>query len=512
MATETVEALALQAFELSRREVLVHLRFLNGASNLLRPLAVRGGSLATDGTHIRFDPVALVRSYAQDPGSVAHAYLHVLLHNVFLHPYAGEGVDQRCWDAACDIAVEKAIAQLNLGGSVTQDADQAHILASRSELLSATTAEALYRALKDAALTTDELDEIRAPFLVDDHSPWHRVVVEEGERGASADGSVSEGDARSGEAAVGSGESGTDIDIPEEAADKEKSHASHRGMAPEDIQQKETPENAAIAEGERLADTINLDRSREQWENAALEMGVQMDSYLKLWGTEGSNLSMNLDMVTRKRRSYREFLRKFTTQGEHIRVNDDEFDYVFYCYGLNRYGNLPLIEPLEYVEERRIRDFAIAIDTSASTKDGLVRRFLETTASVLGNEDSFFADFNVFIIQCDAAITDVARIRNGRDLDDYLDRLEIKGLGGTDFRPVFSYVDGLVATGEAPDLAGLLYLTDGFGTYPSKAPDYQTAFVFVDEESAAAATVPGWAMKAVLEDEQPFGFRRRPPK
>ena len=160
-------------------------------------------------------------------------------------------------------------------------------------------------------------------------------------------------------------------------------------------------------------------------------------------------------------------------------MNDDEFDYVFYCYGLNRYGNLPLIEPLEYVEERRIRDFAIAIDTSASTKDGLVRRFLETTASVLGNEDSFFADFNVFIIQCDAAITDVACIRNGRDLDDYLDRLEIKGLGGTDFRPVFSYVDGLVATGEAPDLAGLLYLTDGFGTYPSKAPDYQTALSLI---------------------------------
>ncbi|MDD7369976.1 MAG: hypothetical protein PUG40_08180, partial [Berryella intestinalis] len=74
-----------------------------------------------------------------------------------------------------------------------------------------------------------------------------------------------------------------------------------------------------------------------------------------------------------------------------------------------------------------------------------------------------------------------------------------------------SYVDGLVATGEAPDLAGLLYLTDGFGTYPSKSPDYQTAFVFVDEESAAAATVPGWAMKAVLEDERPLGFRRRPP-
>ena len=73
--------------------------------------------------------------------------------------------------------------------------------------------------------------------------------------------------------------------------------------------------------------------------------------------------------MTREKQDYREFLRKFARMGEQIRVNDDEFDYVYYCYGLKRYGNLPLIEPLEYVEERRIRDFVIAIDTSASTKD-----------------------------------------------------------------------------------------------------------------------------------------------
>ena len=291
------------------------------------------------------------------------------------------------------------------------------------------------------------------------------------------------------------------MDIPDEAADVPYSHKAHRAMDAADITQKDAPENAARAIGERFADTVQLDRSREQWENAALEMGIQLDAYAKLWGIEGSNLAMNLRKVTREKHDYRAFLRKFARMGEQIRVNDDEFDYVYYCYGLKRYGNLPLIEPLEYVEERRIRDFVIAIDTSASTKDGLVRRFIEKTYAILSQETSFFADMNVLIVQCDAAITDVARISNLRDLDDYLDGLEIKGLGGTDFRPVFAYVDDAVERGDLVNLGGLIYFTDGQGTYPARKPDYDTAFVFVDDASAAASpNVPAWAMKVELDE------------
>ena len=218
----------------------------------------------------------------------------------------------------------------------------------------------------------------------------------------------------------------------------EANHKSHQAVSQDDIVQKEAPDQVGRSIDDRFADTVNLDRSKEQWKSAAYEMGVQLDAYAKLWGVEGANLAMNLRAVTREKQDYREFLRKFARMGEQIRVNDDEFDYVYYCYGLKRYGNLPLIEPLEYVEERRIRDFVIAIDTSASTKDGLVRRFIEKTYAILSQETSFFADMNVLIVQCDAAITDVARISNLRDLDDYLDGLEIKGLGGTDFRPVFA--------------------------------------------------------------------------
>ena len=58
-----------------------------------------------------------------------------------------------------------------------------------------------------------------------------------------------------------------------------------------------------------------------------------------------------------------------------------------------------------------------------------------------------------------------------------------------------------LATGELNDLGGLIYFTDGQGTYPARRPAYETAFVFLDSDDAAAsAPVPPWAMKVILDE------------
>lgn len=503
MASSGFEDVALQALDLSKSAVLANLRFMNGAYAALRPFPAPASTLATDGSLMRFDPRAIALAYAREPAVVARDYLHVVLHNVFLHPFVGEGVVRDLWDFACDLAVEKTISDLALPSThAAREEQQAVVWARLGELPSPLTAETLYRALIDKNLAADDVLSLRAPFIADDHRPWHRAFVEEnaGKKTAGTSEEQAGGD-QTGGRRQSAAKNGTDTSIPSESEARKRSHASHRGMGEDDIVAKEAPEHAAPAQGERFADTVTLDRSREQWKNAAYEMGIQLDSYVRLWGIEGSSLSMNLRNVTRRRHDYRTFLRKFATQGEHLRINDDEFDYVYYCYGLDLYGNLPLIEPLEYAEERRIRDLVIAIDTSASTKDGLVRRFLEKTAAVLSNEDSFFSNMNVLIMQCDAAVTDVASIPSRRDFDEYLEQLEIKGLGGTDFRPVFSLVNDRIASGDLPHVAGLLYFTDGQGTFPQQTPSYPVAFVFADGEGASAIDVPSWAMKTALEDD-----------
>ena len=56
----------------------------------------------------------------------------------------------------------------------------------------------------------------------------------------------------------------------------------------------------------------------------------------------------------------RVFLQRFSVLGEVMRVNDEEYELIFYTYGLSLYKNLPLIEPLEYKEVKRIKEFVIA--------------------------------------------------------------------------------------------------------------------------------------------------------
>ena len=45
------------------------------------------------------------------------------------------------------------------------------------------------------------------------------------------------------------------------------------------------------------------------------------------------------------------------------------------------------------------------------------------------------------------------------------------------------------------------YFTDGYGTFPAKKPDYDAAFVFIDDEYNNY-DVPPWAIKLVLQKDE----------
>jgi predicted metal-dependent peptidase len=191
----------------------------------------------------------------------------------------------------------------------------------------------------------------------------------------------------------------------------------------------------------------------------------------------------NLGEVNRERYDYTAFLKKFAVMGEAMKINDDEFDYVFYTYGLKLYKKMPLIEPLEYKDVKRIREFAIVIDTSGSVSGELVQTFVNKTYNIIKNTESFFSKINLHIIQCDAEVQEAIKITSQEEFDDYLKNMKLKGFGGTDFRPAFSYVDELINKGEFTRLKGIIYLTDGWGVFPERKPNYDAAFVFIREDN-----------------------------
>ena len=145
-----------------------------------------------------------------------------------------------------------------------------------------------------------------------------------------------------------------------------------------------------------------------------------------------------------------------------MQIYDDEFDYIFYTYGLHLYRNLPLIAPLEYKDVRRIREFVIAIDTSGSVQGELVQKFITKTYNILSQQESYFTKINIHIIQCDAEVQEDLKITSREEFEKCLKGLTLKGFGGTDFRPLFQYVDQLIHLGEFTNLKGLIYFTDGF--------------------------------------------------
>ena len=230
-------------------------------------------------------------------------------------------------------------------------------------------------------------------------------------------------------------------------------------------------------------------------------MQMDMETFSKQQGDRAGNLMQNLREVNREKYDYTAFLKKFAVRGEAMRINDEEFDYVYYTYGLKLYKKMPLVEPLEYKEVKRIREFVIAIDTSGSVAGEQVQSFLQKTFNILKSTESFFSKINVHIIQCDATIQEDAKITSQEEFDEYLKNMTIRGLGGTDFRPVFSYVDWLREKKEFQNLKGLIYFTDGFGTFPAKKPDYDAAFVFIDD-GINNYDVPPWTIKLVLQKEE----------
>lgn len=238
------------------------------------------------------------------------------------------------------------------------------------------------------------------------------------------------------------------------------------------------------------------DDPQKKWQKIARQVQFQKEKSDRRSDAAAATMQVQIT-EERKRRNYKEFLKKFAAFHEQVRCDMDNFDLNYYTYGLRTYGNLPLIEPLETREERRISEFVIVVDTSYSTSGELVRSFLQETFHILLEQNAFFTAAKVHLIQCDDRIQEDLVIQSQKQAQELMARFEIKGGGNTDFRPAFTYVEELRGKGELRNLGGLLYFTDGNGTYPAKKPDYPCAFLYLDEYDEEA--VPVWAIRRRLD-------------
>ncbi|MCR5451237.1 MAG: VWA-like domain-containing protein [Lachnospiraceae bacterium] len=422
-----------------RNELYMDMPYLSRPiGNLFDVMDLRTGSIGTDGANVRFNPSYVCETYLSRPGKLNRTYMHMLLHNLLLHgfvQYPNENRDWDLWNLACDITVESVVDSMDIEGLRAISSDfREECYKWFGDRIRTFTAERIYRDLIENPPDGDMIIKMQSEFLLDDHSFWERENKE--------------------------------------------------------------PDKPPINDDIKEIPMVNLPL-KEVWEKTAEAVRLEAEQTGSETGSDVGRLTWNLKL-NRTGKSYRSFLERFMQRREVAGIDPDAFDLSYYTYGMEMYGDMPLIEEQEGREENRLQTLAIAIDTSASTKQKHVKRFLEETYSILEGKDMFFSGSKVFIIECDDRVQKVITLKNPSDIKKYADHFEVSGGYGTDFRPVFTYLKDKAASGEINELRAVLYFTDGYGIYPSKPGNYESIFVFLKDEDYDDHGVPDWAGKVYI--------------
>lgn len=417
----------------------------------------------TNGNTFYYFPKDICNKYKSDKNNITRLLLHSLLHCSLLHIYNTDFKNKKLWNLACDICVEKIINDAKLPCSQTEkSATQNNIIKNLSNEIKSFTAENIYYYLSTQK-QINNIDLYTELFFSDNHSNWYKNSL-------------------------------FSIDDDDETIEVE----ARSIYKMEDDKSGESQGN-----GKTLTEFSDsaAKNTEKAWREITKQILRDSDIFPSQMGTNTGENFQILEAVTREEYDYSELLKKFIKTDEALEINDDEFDYIYYTYGLKLYGNIPLIEPLEYSENGKIKKLIIAIDTSGSVKGEIVEGFIKKTYAILNSTDFFRTDFEIHIIQCDSVIQNITVIKSPTELEDYMKNLVLQGFGGTDFTPVFQYVEELYEGSQKKELNGLIYFTDGDGIYPEKTPLYKNVFV-IHDNGFDKGKLPVWATPLYIDKNQ----------
>ena len=530
-----LDQMGRRILDAARTELYLSMRFLGPALHSLDfVMDLSTTSVGTDAANIRFNPNYLFRLYVDRPRLLNRTYLHMLLHCVFRHMFtARQKEDRELWDLACDIAVGSIIDSMEYRAVEELTPEYRQKIYDRLEKeIHVLTAERIYQYFIERKRNYLEELQMRAAFALCDHSFWERMEEDEDTgRDRQGDDETSNPDSPEPQSESNPEQTEEEKDAaPErpgegnrENRNRQNDRANNRHQdGREDSRDQDGRKDTRDRDGREnsrdplrdprarrtehrarnLKKTEQLDQREQDWKETSRRMEAELLASGREASQERGSLERILAISNRRRTDYREFLRRFAVLREVTTVDPDSFDYGFYHYGLEMYGNMPLIEENEYREMNRIRTLVLAIDTSASCQQVLVQRFVNETAAVLRSIGQFFHTTEVHLLECDEHVQQERVFHSPEELERYADNFRVRGGFGTDFRPVFSWIEEKRRTGEIRDLAGLMYFTDGMGIYPEKPTDYDTAFVFFNDEELDDSKVPDWAIRLYIDGER----------
>ena len=534
--------LGLRILNQAKIELSLSMRYLSRALDKLSfQMDFNTRRIGTEGEKLHFHPEFVFQLYVESPQKLYRLYMHSLLHCLFRHMFKTEGREETLWNLATDIHVEYVLDSIDVPLLLrpAYPFREDYFLKLEKEIKSLS-AERIYAYLSTQNLSYAERERLEQEFVKDDHRFWEKLGEEKQSFGADGveDSEGKEDDERNEPPKGGEGSDknnspeGVDgsernefpegmkaneknevPDEPEESGEKKDAEGTEEGKERADSGEEKGEQgvgDSAISEdAEQMkkaspkredADSEEREENRKRLDKDWEDIGKRTEEEMKdeKEGEKSEKLSWFLHLEHKRYTPFQDFLRKFSVDREELKTDPESFDYGYYYFGLSQYGNMPLIEENEYRERRKIQELVIAIDTSYSTKGEMVKRFLEETLAILQDKEAFFSKCRVHIVECDDRIRKDLLLENAEEMEHYRESFEVSGGYGTDFRPVFHYIEDLRKKGELKELKALLYFTDGRGRYPKYAPGYTAAFVFPKGEDIDDENAPFWAMKLYI--------------
>ena len=551
-AQGALNTLGLRILNQAKIELSLSMRYLSRALDKLSfQMDFNTRRIGTEGEIIHFHPEFVFQLYVESPQKLYRLYMHSLLHCLFRHMFKTEDKEEELWNLATDIHVEYVLDSMDIPLLYRPAYPfRENYFQKLEKEVKSLSAERIYAYLLEQNLSYEEKERLDLEFVKDDHSFWAKL----GEEERPVDTEEAEGteDTEGTEEAerTGDTEGKRNAEAAEDTGSPEAENEPNSPNSPNDLTEDRNSPSQSAKDGDRQSDTVKEGDSqsdkvkdgegREEEKNGAQGSGESTEpekegqsnkgkksagedaesrekrrkALDKDWedigkrteeemkdekeGEKSEKLSWFLHLEHKCYTPFQDFLRKFSVDREELKTDPESFDYGYYYFGLSQYGNMPLIEENEYREKRKIPELVIAIDTSYSTKGEMVKRFLEEAMAILADKEAFFTKCRVHIIECDDRIRKDLLVEDAEEMERYRERFEVSGGYGTDFRPVFHYIEDLQKKGELKELKALLYFTDGRGRYPKYAPSYTAAFIFPRGEDIDDENAPFWALKLYI--------------
>lgn len=557
-AQGALNTLGLRILNQAKIELSLSMRYLSRALDKLSfQMDFNTRRIGTEGEIIHFHPEFVFQLYVESPQKLYRLYMHSLLHCLFRHMFKTEDKDTELWNLATDIHVEYVLDSMDIPLLYRPAYPfRENYFQKLEKEVKSLSAERIYAYLLEQNLDYTEKERLEQEFVKDDHSFWAKLSEEE--RPVDTEEAEGTEDTEGTEEAEGTGEAERtgdtegkkNAEAAEDTGSPEVENEPNSPNSPNDLtEDRNSPSQSAkdgdrqsdtVKDGDSQSDTVKDGEGREKEKNGAQGFGEskvlekegqsnkgkksagedaesrerRRKALDKDWedigkrteeemkdekeGEKSEKLSWFLHLEHKNYTPFQEFLRKFSVDREELKTDPESFDFGYYYFGLSQYGNMPLIEENEYREKRKIPELVIAIDTSYSTKGEMVKRFLEEAMAILADKEAFFTKCRVHIIECDDRIRKDLLVEDAEEMERYRERFEVSGGYGTDFRPVFHYIEDLQKKGELKELKALLYFTDGRGRYPKYAPSYTAAFIFPRGEDIDDENAPFWALKLYI--------------